>query len=192
MGQVVSIPSKQELRQLILDRIKGQKEDVALFKSRVIVDKVMALPVFKKARTILFYASWQGEVDTFTLMQRAMELKKRVALPLTRSGKEERHIIAVLIKSLTELKAGSYGIQEPPDLPQNYLNAEELDLVLVPGVAFDRQYNRLGRGAGYYDRFLSDLPVTTPTIGLAYDLQVVDAIIGMQPHDRPVSRVITN
>jgi 5-formyltetrahydrofolate cyclo-ligase len=186
----VNIQGKQELRKLILDRIKVQKEDVALLKSRVIVEKVMALPVFKSAGTILFYASSRGEVDTFALMQRAMELKKRVALPLVR--KEERHIIAVLIKSLTELKAGSYGIQEPLDVPQNYLSADELDLVIVPGVAFDRQNNRLGRGAGYYDRFLSKLPARVPTIALAYDLQVVDAISGIEAHDRPVTQVITN
>ena len=186
----MSIQTKQELRQLILDLIKGQKEEVRLSKSRVILEKVTALPVFKNARTILCYASFRGEVDTFALMQRAMALKKRVALPLIR--KEEQQIVPMLIKSLTELRPGPYGIQEPPDLPENRLNAEELDLVVVPGVAFDRRNNRLGRGAGYCDRFLSDLPVTTPTIGLAYDLQVVDAIIGMQLHDRPVSRVITN
>ena len=62
----------------------------------------------------------------------------------------------------------------------------------MPGVAFDRRNNRLGRGAGYYDRFLSDLPVTTPTIGLAYDLQVVDALSGIEAHDRRVALVITN
>ncbi len=184
------IQSKQELRQLILDLIKGQKEEVRLFKSRIIFEKVIALPVFKNARTILCYASFRGEVDTLALMQRAMELKKRVALPLMR--KEEQQIVPMLIKSLTELKPGAYGIQEPPDVPQNRLGADELDLVVVPGVAFDRQNNRLGRGAGYYDRFLSDLPAAIPTVGLAYDLQVVDALYGIEPHDRPVALVITN
>ncbi len=186
----MSIQTKQELRQLILDLIKGQKEEVRLFKSRVIFEKMTALPVFKSAGTILFYASFRGEVDTFALMQKAMELKKRVALPLVR--KEEQCIVPMLIKSLTELKAGSYGIPEPPDVPQKRLNADELDLVVVPGVAFDRRNNRLGRGAGYYDRFLLELPSATPTIALAYDLQVVDALPGLEPHDRPVKFVITN
>jgi 5-formyltetrahydrofolate cyclo-ligase len=68
----------------------------------------------------------------------------------------------------------------------------ELDLVVVPGVAFDRQNNRLGRGAGFYDRFLFELPSTTPTISLAYDLQIVDALLGLEPHDRPVTQVVTN
>ena len=188
----MSSTSKQELRALILDRIKAQKEEVALFKSRVIAEKVMILPVFKSARTILFYASFQGEVETFSLMQQAMELNKRVALPLVRRSKGKQHLIPVLIKSLSELKPGSYGIQEPQDIPQNHLRAEELDLVVVPGVAFDRQLNRLGRGKGYYDRFLAELPITTPTIALAYDIQVVDAIVGIEAHDRPVSFLITN
>jgi 5-formyltetrahydrofolate cyclo-ligase len=186
----VFIPNKQELRQLILDRIKAQKEEVAVLKSRIIREKLMALPVFKRARTILCYASFKGEVDTFALMQCAMDLNKRVVLPVIR--KEEQHIIPVLIESLKELKAGSFGILEPADVPQRRLPADELDLVVVPGVAFDRQNNRLGRGAGYYDRFLSALPVTTPTIGLAYDFQVVDALAGIEVHDRPVSFVISN
>ncbi len=186
----MSIPTKQELRQIILDSIKVQKEDIALFKSRVITEKVSGLPVFQRARTILFYASFRGEVDTFALMHKAMELKKRIALPLVK--KEEQRIVPVLIKSLNELRAGSYGIPEPPDVPQNRLSADELDLVVVPGVAFDRHNNRLGRGAGYYDRFLLDLPSATPTIALAYDLQVVDALPGLEPHDRPVKFVITN
>jgi 5-formyltetrahydrofolate cyclo-ligase len=184
----VFIPNKQELRQLILERIKAQKEDIALSKSRVIGQKLMALPVFKSARTILFYASFKGEVDTFALMQCAMDLKKRVALPVIR--KEDQHLIPVLIKSLNELKAGAFGIMEP--VAQHPVDVAELDLVVVPGVAFDRQNNRLGRGAGYYDRFLPSLPVTTPTIGLAYDFQVVDAISGIEAHDRPVTHVVTN
>jgi len=186
----VSIQTKQELRQLIFDRIKAQKEDVALFKSRVICEKLLGLPEFKGARTILCYASFRGEVDTFVLMQTAMDLKKRVALPLVR--KEDKRIMAMLINSLSELRDGVYGIPSPADLAQNSLSPFELDLVVVPGVAFDRRNNRLGRGAGYYDKFLSQLPATTPTIGLAYDLQIVDEIPGIEAHDRPVATVITN
>ncbi len=189
-GKIVKIPVKQELRQQVLDRIKEQKEEIALSKSRIIFAKVIALPVFQSARTILFYASFRGEVDTFALMREAMVLNKRVALPLIR--KEEQRIVPMLIKTLSELKPGHHGILTPEDVPQDRVDAAELDLVVVPGVAFDRHNNRLGRGAGYYDRFLSGLPAATPTIGLAYDLQVVDAIAGIEAHDRPVTYLVTN
>ena len=184
------IQTKQELRQLILGRIKAQKEDVALLKSRVICEKLLDLPEFRGARTILCYASFRGEVETFVLMKTVMEFKKRVALPLVR--KKDKRIVAVLINSLNELQSGAYGILAPVDMAQNALSPCELDLVVVPGVAFDRSNNRLGRGAGYYDKFLSELPATTPTIGLAYDIQIVDVIPGLETHDRPVSAVITN
>ncbi len=189
-GKMVNIHVKQELRQRILDRIKEQKEEIALSKSRIIFAKVIALPVFQSARTILFYASFRGEVDTFALMREAMVLNKRVALPLIR--KEEQRIVPMLIKTLSGLRPGPYGIMTPEDEPRDRVDAAELDLVVVPGVAFDRRHNRLGRGAGYYDRFLSGLSATTPTIGLAYDLQVVDAITGIEAHDRPVTYLVTN
>jgi len=187
---IVNIPVKQELRQLILDRIKEQKEGVALSKGRVIFAKVTALPVFQSAGTILFYASFRGEVDTYALMREAMRLNKRVALPLIR--KEDQRIVPMQIKTLSELKPGLHGIMTPADVPQDRLDVAELDLVVVPGVAFDRRHNRLGRGKGYYDRFLSGLPAATPTLGLAYDLQVVDAIPGLEVHDRPVTYLVTN
>jgi len=183
-------PTKQELRQRILDIIKTQKEEDAFRKSRVILDKFLALPVFVTAQTILFYASCKGEVDTFAIMDKAIELKKRVALPFVK--KETEEIIPMLIRSTRELHRGTYGIPEPAFAPDRGVDVRALDLIVVPGLAFDRKNNRLGRGAGYYDRFLSRLPATTPILGLAYDFQVVDAIPGLLPHDRPVTQVLTN
>jgi 5-formyltetrahydrofolate cyclo-ligase len=186
----VSIQSKQELRKAILERILNYKEGESSLKSRVILDKFLALSVFQGAKTVLFYASIKGEVDTFTMIEQALRLKKIVALPVVR--KEERQIMPVVIQSTGELKQGAYGILEPPYSAERIIAPQEIDLAVVPGVAFDRSNNRLGRGAGYYDRFLSQLPLKTPTVGLAYDFQVVDIIPGLTPHDRPVTMVLTN
>ncbi len=182
--------SKQELRKRILDLIQQQKEEDALRKSRVILNKVLALPVFMKAKTILFYASFNGEVDTIAMMEKAIELQKSVALPRVEKGIKK--IIPMLIRSTGELNKGAYGILEPENNPEHRVDACALDLVIVPGIAFDRRNNRLGRGAGYYDRFLSSLPAAIPTIGLAYDFQMVDVLPGLLPHDRPVTLVLTN
>ena len=182
--------TKQELRQRILDHIKLQKEEDAFIKSRVICSKLLSLPVFQQAQTIMFYVSVRGEVNTFPMMEKAIEFKKRVDVPVIR--KETRHLIPVEITSLRELIPGPYGIPEPPFDEAHALRPEDLDLVLVPGVAFDHAGNRLGRGAGYYDRFLSALPSTTPVLGLGYDLQIVPGIPGLEPHDRRVTTVLTN
>ncbi|NTV30270.1 MAG: 5-formyltetrahydrofolate cyclo-ligase [Candidatus Omnitrophica bacterium] len=184
------IYTKQELRQAILDRILNQKEDEASFKSRVIGEKLLALPVFQKAKTILLYASIRGEVDTFAVIKAALALGKRVALPVVM--KEQSRIIPVAVSSVRQLRKGAYGILEPDARGTGEVPLQEIDLVVVPGVVFDTSNNRLGRGAGYYDRLLAKLPPQTPTVGLAFDCQIVDVIPGLEPHDRPVTQVLSN
>ena len=92
------IPTKQELRKAILDRILNQKEDESSFKSRVILEKFLALPVFQRAKTILFYASIKGEVDTFAMIEKALALKKHAALPVVR--KDEKRIVLYKVGSV--------------------------------------------------------------------------------------------
>lgn len=185
----VDCPTKQEFRKRILDLIKNQKEEDALRQDRVILGKFLALPVFRKAKTILFYASVKGEVNTFGMMEQALEFDKRVVLPVIQE--KTRQIIPMMIRTMKELKPGTFGIPEPAVAMERAVTVDEIDLAVVPGVAFDQQLNRLGRGAGYYDRFLSELPAATPTIGLAYDVQVVERLFGLEAHDRPVTLVLT-
>jgi len=186
----VIIQTKQELRKAILEHILNHKEEDSFSKSRVILEKFLASSVFQGAKTFLFYASIKGEVDTSAMIEQAFRLKKIVALPLVQ--KKERQIIPVVIRTAGELKTGAYGIPEPLHSADRVISPGQIDLAVVPGVAFDKSNNRLGRGAGYYDRFLSQLPLKTPIVGLAYDFQVVDAIPGLEPHDRPVTMVLTN
>ncbi|MBF0387971.1 MAG: 5-formyltetrahydrofolate cyclo-ligase [Candidatus Omnitrophica bacterium] len=182
--------TKQAVRKRILDLIHRQREEEALNKSQVVGSKLLELLAFQKSKTILFYCSFKGEVNTFPMMEKAIELKKRVAVPFIM--KETKQIMVMLIESTKELIPGSYGIPEPQFDAARVIDPAGLDLVLVPGVAFDKDHNRLGRGAGYYDRFLSELPSTIPTVGLAYDFQLVPAIPGLEPHDRPVTLVLTS
>ena len=90
-----------------------------------------------------------------------------------------------------DLEMGPYGIQQPRMPQAEALPMEDIDLSIVPGVAFDKQNHRLGRGAGYYDRFLMSFPSGKPTIGLAYDFQILDSL-PTEEHDIPVTRVISN
>ncbi len=145
---------------------------------------------FAQAKTILFYASFNGEVETFEMMKRGLKLGKQIALPMIIS--EDKKIVPALIKDVdSDLETGPYGIKQPKKEGHAPVSGDQIDLVVVPGLAFDRSGRRLGRGAGYYDRFLAESCAGTPTVGLAFDFQVVDAL-PFEPHDQAVSFVISN
>ena len=183
-----AVTSKQEIRRRIIDLLKQQKEDQRLSKSRAIAEQVLKLQEFQKAKTILFYASFAGEVDTFDLMKKALDQDKDVVLPCVLTdtqGLELRRI-----RDLdNDLEYGPYHIQQPKKEKTQRIEPARLDLVIVPGVAFDRSNNRLGRGAGYYDRFLTDLSFRIPSVGLAFDFQMIERV-PIDLHDVPVNRVI--
>ena len=147
---------KGSLRTHYLKLLKEQnKEDVAR-KSRLIAEQLWKLPAIQKARNILFYASMPGEVDTLAMIEKAFFYGKRVALPIVEQN--QRKLIPTLISSMEDVHKGTYGIAEPHFDPDKAIALKDLDAVIVPGLAFDRLHHRLGRGAGYYDRFLSTLP----------------------------------
>ena len=181
---------KNELRQQILNILRSQKKEDRLKKSKIIEEKLFAQKEFQKAKVILFYASFDGEVDTFEMMKRAQKLGKKIALPMIL--KEKRKIIPALVEDIDKLTQGAYGIYAPLKESSCVLKPQEIDLAIVPGVAFDKGRNRLGRGKGYYDRFLSQLPASVTTIGLAFDFQILSSLPCRQKHDMPLSKVIVN
>ena len=179
---------KSVIRKKILSLLRNQKEDERLKKSKAIQKKLFALRIFKKAKIILFYASFDGEVETFSMMKQAQKLGKKIALPkIIRSRK--KMTIGLVEDFRKELMNGPYGIKEPKKECFRRLELKDVDLAIVPAVAFDKARNRLGRGGGYYDRFLKKFPVHIPTVGLAFDFQILNDL----PHhkrDIAVSRVI--
>jgi len=177
---------KSSLREHFLQLLRDQGSAERAFKSQQIAQKLYGLPAFVKAKTVLFYASLPGEVETFAMMQYAMQLTKKVALPSVQ--RDQKKLIPTLTDSLENLKNGHYGIQEP-HVKGEVLDVATIDAVIVPGLAFDRTNNRLGRGAGYYDRFLATLSERTVTIGIAFDFQIVDCL-PKEPHDVALSCVI--
>jgi len=187
----VLVRNKKELRKKILMLLKTQKEGEQLTKSLIIRDKLFNLPEYQEALTILFYASFQGEVNTFNMINESQSKGKKIALPKIDRGK--KIFVPILVEySEKELIAGSYGIMEPKKTEGMKVPLENIDMVIVPGIAFDKKNNRLGRGEGYYDKFLKKLPPTLPTIGLAYDFQIVENFPFQESHDVPVSQVLIN
>ena len=183
--------TKQDLRNKIVKLLRNQKEEYRLKKSLVILNKLFSMHEFRTAQTILFYASFNGEVDTFEMINRAKALGKKIGLP--RIQKDTRELTPFGITNTTsDLEEGLYGIKEPTGGYHNALLLDEIDMVIVPGIAFDRRHNRLGRGKGYYDRFLRTISSSVPTVGLAFDFQIVARIPQLDKHDVPVTHVIVN
>jgi 5-formyltetrahydrofolate cyclo-ligase len=181
--------AKKELREKFLTLLTQQKEQDRLVRSRSVQKKLWLRPEFMQAKTIMFYASFGGEVTTFEMIKEATQLNKNIALPII--VKDRKQIIPAIVEHPDQLIEGMYGIKEPKLVEERVIDPQELELVLVPGLAFDKSNNRLGRGVGYYDRFLAGLPTGTPILGLAYDFQVVDRL-PLEVHDIALTGVITN
>ncbi len=159
--------------------------------SRLIQEKLFALDAFQRASTIVFYAAFDGEVETREMLEESLKLSKIIGLP--KVDQKQQQIVPIQVDDLQrDLESGQYGILEPRYHKDKVLSLQDVDLVIVPALAYDRACHRLGRGAGYYDRFLSTLSSDTKTIGLAFDFQLIESLPEKAAHDLAVSLVITN
>jgi phosphoribosylglycinamide formyltransferase 1 len=151
-----------------------------------IMDRFLRLPEFDSARCVLLYASKGGEVHTDGIIQSALSLGKKVALPVT--IKEGHALELYEIKSIDELAPGAFGIMEPARNPERRVQPDEIELAVVPGVCFDRRGHRLGYGMGYYDALLKKMKARK--VGLSYGMQIVEAVPN-EPHDVALDIIIT-
>ncbi len=177
--------TKQEIRSKILAKLKNQKEEDRKQKSRIIGKKLLKESIFKKAKKIMFYIAMDGEVETQEMIETAKRLGKTIAVPVC--VRDRASLRPALLNSHAHLKKGPYGVYEP--VVNRFIRLVDLDLVVVPGVAFDKKGKRLGRGKGYYDRFLSQIPKDTPSIGLAFSLQVLP-FVPVTSHDVSVKKIL--
>ena len=178
---------KGSLRIHYLKLLKEQNKEERSRKSRLIAEQLWKLPAIQKARGILFYASMPGEVETLAMIEKAIFSGKRVSLPIVEQI--QRKLIPTLISSMEDVHESTYGIAEPHFDPDKAIALKDLDAVIVPGLAFDKRHHRLGRGKGYYDHFLSTLPETVTTVGLAFDFQLTESL-PTEAHDVRLQQII--
>ena len=153
--------------------------------SEAIRGRLYGLPVFAGARRVHLYASFRSEFDTFPILHRLWAAGVETVLPLIL--KAERRTAQKLVRSLADLAPGWKGILEPKaDLPE--IDPATLDVVVVPGLAFDRMGGRMGYGGGYYDRFLAECPGVR--IAAVFGAQIIDRV-PTEPHDLPVHLLVT-
>jgi len=180
---------KEQLRkEIIAARLEFTPRQVAE-KSEKIIQKLISLPVYQQAGTVMTYVAFNQEVETRGLILYSLARKKRVLVPVTVT-KEKKLIPSEVFDFPGDLEPGTWGILEPKPDCFRPRDPREIDLVVVPGVAFDRHGNRLGYGGGFYDRFLTKLPESCSFVAIAYQLQLRDNVFH-QEHDQPVHWVIT-
>ena len=158
--------------------------------SRRICETFLGLPEYAAARTVLFYLDVRSEVRTRHTLPAALQTGKRIVVPYCVQDELE----LFLLHSPDELAVGMYKILEPrPELralPEKRVAPAELDLIMVPGVAFDRRGARMGHGFGYYDRLLQHARPGAPLVALAFECQLFPEI-PTQAHDVFMDKVIT-
>ena len=158
MAAEIIMNDKEMLRTLIKERIAALTPEQIASADEAIMDKLLSQSAWQQAQTVFCYLAVGREIATLPLLRAALAAGKRIAAPLiTSPGIME----ARLISDLADLHPDRYGIPAPPP-DSALLMPMEIDLVIVPGVAFARQtLLRLGRGGGYYDRFLSEFKGVT-------------------------------
>ncbi|MGB4243112.1 MAG: 5-formyltetrahydrofolate cyclo-ligase [Dethiobacteria bacterium] len=181
--------TKRELRKQIFqrrDRLSG--EEIREY-SRQIARRLYGLPEYRESRVIMFFLSFRSEVDTRSMVEESLARGKEVLVP--KALPDSRELIASrLLDCREDLAPGAYGIPEPKESALRAVDPLQIDLLIVPGVAFSEDGRRLGYGGGYYDRFFGRLRPEVPLLALAFELQIVPEV-PVQPWDRPVDLIVT-
>ncbi len=178
MGAVATetlVRQKAAIRRKILDRRQSQDPEVRADHSRRIITALLRHEAFIQAKAVLVYLSKDEEVGTDALLAPAFESGKRVFVPVVERDSNELRI-AELSGPDTRYQLGRFGIRQPVKEDLKFVSPEAVDLVVAPGVAFDRKGGRIGHGQGYYDRLLRRLGSHVTRVALAFDFQVLDAV----------------
>lgn len=177
------------IRQEVISKRKRLNEEEIKEKSEAIASKLLNLPQYRSCDNLLIYADAKGEVKTDDIINKALNSGKRVYLPLTAA---DYSMDFYRIDSLHDLECGEFGIMSPKEDHLKLLKASDIgskSICVVPGVAFDKQGNRLGYGKGFYDRYLGRMKIPF-LIGLSYEFQITESIDAGK-YDIPMNMIIT-
>ncbi|MFN7448279.1 MAG: 5-formyltetrahydrofolate cyclo-ligase [Pirellula sp.] len=179
---------KTAIRKQSHENRRQQQEKDAV--SERIVRRFMDLPEYEKAGTVMFYVDVRDEVRTRQALPEALASGKRIVVPYCLDGELE----LFWLENMDELELGMYRILEPKvelrDVAAKRLTPTNLDLVMVPGVAFDRKGGRTGHGKGYYDKLLQHARKDAPLIALSFECQLFEEIPA-ESHDIFMDKVVT-
>jgi len=181
------------MRRMAYDARNAQKNKDRV--SQVAVATLLQLPEYQAAKTVLWYLDCRSELRTRHAIPGALESGKKIIVPYCTVDETGANKLGLWwLERMDELVVGNWKILEPPrdrwDEPGRVCDAEQLDIVIVPGVAFSRGGGRMGNGQGYYDRLLLRVRPDCPLVALCYECQLFDDLI-VGPHDVFMDKVVT-
>ncbi|TDX47995.1 5-formyltetrahydrofolate cyclo-ligase [Orenia marismortui] len=180
--------SKKEQRDRILFLRKNMYNKDIEEKSIEVKNKLFALEEFDSAQSIMLYVAFRNEVRTETMIKDCLDMGKKVIVPVTDIDNRELYLSELKDYDL-ELTQGSYGILEPESNYIRIVDLSEVDLVVLPGLAFDKRGNRLGYGGGYYDKLLAKNSNLTK-IAICFDFQIIANVV-FDNHDIKMDKIIS-
>ncbi len=181
--------NKEEIRRDILKKRHSLSKDYIKNKSQQIFLKLAESVEYINSRNIMFYVATRNEVQTEEMIKTSIKMGKNISVPIILP--ECINLAPSKIFDFdVELEKGKKGILEPKKEYYRLFPPENIDLIIIPGVAFDLSGNRIGRGFGYYDNFLKKIRSSTKIIALAFEMQIVEKII-TDKNDIPVHKIIT-
>lgn len=175
---------KQRLRETLLAQRMQLAEEERNELGRAAQEALIGSPLFQEADCIALYSPTRGEVETAGLFSVARQARKKVCYPRV----EGERMAFIVVDSLSDLVRGTFGLLEPQEGLS--VPVADLELMVVPGVAFDRSGHRLGYGKGFYDRELHAVGFSGVLIGLCYEFQLLGQLPA-EPHDVPVDCLVT-
>ncbi|MAG15961.1 5-formyltetrahydrofolate cyclo-ligase [Candidatus Woesearchaeota archaeon] len=184
-GTVIDLVEEKTLLREGMRKMRENMDDEEVkSKSEAATKRLLELQEYVTAKTVMFYMGINKEVQTNAAISNALASKKKVVIPV--SDLDKKCIIPSQLESLDAMRLGAYGIPEPSAMKE--VNANEIELIIVPGLAFDEKGNRIGYGLGFFDRFMEK--IAGKKIALAYESQIVD-MVRTTEHDVAVDKIIT-
>ena len=172
---------KQIRNQLTMGKVKNNSEKIAA--------QLFETAFWQNSTVVMLYLSFQNEVITDMIYERGWQENKIMLIPICSA--QNGIMIMSKLSSFEQLVPNRYGIRELPEHLHKIVAPETIDLCLIPGIAFDKFGNRLGFGAGYYDRYLAKILPHIPRIALAHSCQIYDGILPTDEYDLPMHYMLT-
>lgn len=183
----MNLEEKKVIRKQIIEHRDSIDSSLRREWDKTIFFKLINSEFYKNANMIFTFVSFKSEVDTHSIIKHSISCGKTICVPRIKS--KQNGIEIYKINGFEDLKEGYFGILEPIDTCLA-VDKDSIDLILMPGVAFDSQGGRLGYGAGYYDRFIASMSKKVDKIALAYNFQIIDKV-PMDTHDIKIDGIIT-
>lgn len=185
---VIYLDKKIIRREVLTKRAALGKEGI-LSLSKKVIENLAEMDYYKNAKTIFTFISFGSEIDTHEFIKKGISEDKRMLVPVT--FHQNREMKPSLLKNFNDLEIGYYNILTPKKESIEYIDPKEIDLVIVPGAAFDKEGYRVGYGGGFYDRFLSEkISPDVPKIAIGFDLQIIPQV-PREEFDFPVDYIVT-